>query len=247
MRAALFLVLVASTAAADPLESGDVYLIRADGWAEPSCQKWHVDESRQELTHRSGKLHEEVSFDANTIEIKFTEFKYTLDDTIGAEDVNANPACKLTADIEKVRDGWRIGTARWFSTKKACLAALKKRERVGTTFGCPTPEDFPIFLTSYLNDFAKILASGGTMFAEPKCKPVKFEAGTKQDADTHTVTLCSTDLTYAAKDDGILLGDVRLYFDRDRCSRYARAHARVARFLPVVASAEGEASLPSCK
>jgi hypothetical protein len=246
MKAALLLVLMTSTAAADGLGDGDVYLIRADGWAEPSCQKWHVDTNQQEMTHRAGKLHEEVSFDLSTIEIHFTEFKYTLDDTIGAEDVNANPACKLTADIERVRDGWRVGTARWFSTKKACTAALKKRERVGTTFGCPTPEDFPIFLTAYLNDFADILAKGGTMFAEPKCTPVKFDAETTHDADAQTVTLCSTDLKYAAKDDGILLGNVRLYFDRDRCVRYARAHARVASFLPVVAAPNPDA-LPSCK
>jgi hypothetical protein len=90
MKAALLLVLMTSTAAADGLGDGDVYLIRADGWAEPSCQKWHVDTNQQEMTHRAGKLHEEVSFDLSTIEIHFTEFKYTLDDTIGAEDVNAN-------------------------------------------------------------------------------------------------------------------------------------------------------------
>lgn len=248
MKTPLLLLLMTSAAAADSLEDGDIYLIRADGWArDVGCEKWHVDTSRQELTHRDRKLHESVDFEANSTEITFKSFTHTFENTIGAEDVNASPQCKLTADIERVRDGWRIGTARWFSTKKACVTAFKKHERVGSTFGCPMADDVPImFLTAYLRDFDQLLSSGGTMFAEPACTAFPFKAGSAHDADARTVRLCSNDLTYDAIEDGIALSNVRLYFDRTRCRLYARAHARVASFLPVVAAVDPDALL-SCK
>ena len=252
MKTALLLVLMTSVAAAEPPESGDVYLIRADGWYRPSCEKWHIDATTQTLSHQfrgsfvSAPIAEQIVYDANTIEITFKEFDRNAGNTVGAEDVNAQMTCKLTAPIERASDSWHVGTAKWFFTKKACDAALKKRERVGATFGCPWPDDFSIFMPSYRQEFDDLLTKGGRMFAGPKCTKVKFKAGTEHDADQQTVKLCSKELPYEAKDDGIQLGGTRLYFLRERCEIYEEIAAQVARYLPVV-TASDDAALPSCK
>lgn len=207
-RALLLLVLLTSSAKADELTTGDVYLIRADGWATPSCEKWHVDTSRKELTHRDGKLRDVVAYEANAI---------------------------------------RIGTARWFSTKKACATALKKHERVGTTFGCPSPDDLPITYAKEFVQLQNLLASGGTMFTAPTCTRVPFKAGTPLNDDAKTVRLCSQDLTYELEDEGVAIAGVRLYFDAKQCRAHERARATIASYLPLVASAGADAALPSCK
>jgi hypothetical protein len=242
-RAALLLVLLTSSAKADELTTGDVYLIRADGWATPSCEKWHVDTSRKELTHRDGKLRDVVAYEANAISIGFTSFVRMRDDGT----ISADEECKLGTGVERLKDGWRIGSARWFSTKKACATALKKHERVGTTFGCPSPDDLPITYAKEFVQLQNLLASGGTMFTAPTCTRVPFKAGTPLNDDAKTVRMCSQDLTYELEDEGVALAGVRLYFDAKQCRAHERARATIASYLPLVASAGADAALPSCK
>lgn len=252
MKTALLLVLMTSVAVADEPATGDVYLIRADGWTRPSCEKWHIDSTTHTLSHRfrgsfvSSPIAEEIVYDATSFELTFKEFNRSAGNSIGAEDVNNQMTCKLTVPFERANDSWHVGTAKWFFTKKACDAAFKKRERVGMSFGCPSSEDFSIFMTSYRHEFDEILTKGGTMFAGPKCTKVQFAAGTEHDADKETVRLCSKELSYDAKDDGIQLGGTRLYFLKERCAIYEEIAAQVARYLPVVATSD-DAALPSCK
>jgi hypothetical protein len=250
--ALLLLVAMTSVAMADEPTTGDVYLIRADGWYRPSCERWHIDASTHTLSHRkrgsfvSSPIAEEIVYDASSIELTFKEFNRSAGNTVGAEDVNNQMSCKLTAAVERADDSWHVGTAKWFFTKKACTAAFKKHERVGTTFGCPWPDDFSIFMSAYRQDFDAILTKGGKMFTGPKCTKVTFKPGTEHDAERQIVTLCSKELSYVAKDDGIQLGGTRLYFLQERCKIYEEIAAQVARYLPVVASTD-DATLPSCK
>ena len=252
MKAALLLVAMTTVAMADEPATGDIYLIRADGWERPSCQKWHIDATNHTLSHQfrgslvSAPIAEQIVYDATSIELTFKEFNRSAGNSVGAEDVNNQMTCKLTAPYERADDSWHVGTAKWFFTKKACLAAFKKRERVGSTFGCPWPDEYSIFMTSYLHDFDTILTKGGKMFAGPKCTKVTFPASTDHDPDKKTVKLCSKELSYDAKDDGIQLGGTRLYFYKDRCEIYEEIAAQVARYLPVVAPSD-DAALPSCK
>lgn len=252
MKIALLLALMTSTAMADEPATGDVYLIRADGWTRPSCEKWHIDAATHTLSHTfrgsfmSAPIAEDIVYDATSIELTFKEFNRSAGDTIGAEDVNNQMTCKLTAPFERADDSWHVGTAKWFFTKKACNAAFKKRERVGARFGCPWPDDFSIFMTTYRQDFDKILTKGGKMFAGPKCRKVTFKAGTEHDTDKQTVKVCSKELSYEVKDDGIQLGGTRVYFLLERCEIYEEIAAQVARYLPVVAASD-DAALPSCK
>jgi hypothetical protein len=187
MRAAILVLLVPAVALADGMPAGTWYVLRADGGAA-RCEAWTSTESS-------------VTIGARTIELSSEGARVYL----GSD-------CGDAWSVHEVDGELDVDGATWFHARATCEAAVRRHARVAMAApACvlPAPAAPPAPPASTRATFERVLARGGTLYADNACQPVAVRVdertteaarghfvSTTEDADWRTTTSLPYDLTF---------------------------------------------------
>lgn len=85
--------------------------------------------------------------------------------------------CTSELPLHENSDGFDVGGARWFRTRAACQAAVRRHAHVAMRWPCDIDDDAPADpVPATKRRFDAVLAYGGILYAEGACNRVRFEA-----------------------------------------------------------------------